>query len=121
MIHVPSQLIWSHVGESTTMECYVEASPRSINYWIKGDGTTHTKIFKQKLAILIGWSVTGGHISKNGSKYSESEIRESFNVKMVLTIHSFHQSDVGKYRCVAKNSLGEVEGRIHVYGNFTHI
>lgn len=94
VIHVPSQLIWSHVGESTTMECYVEASPRSINYWIKGDG---------------------GHISKNGSKYSESEIRESFNVKMVLTIHSFHQSDVGKYRCVAKNSLGEVEGRIHVY------
>ncbi|XP_046639472.1 lachesin-like [Daphnia pulicaria] len=94
VINVPNQLIWSTQGNNFTMECNVEAFPRSVNYWIRGDGE-----------LII-----------SGSKFGVSEVRDSiFASRMALTVHSFEKSDIGKYRCIAKNSLGEVEGRIHVY------
>jgi len=95
VVHVPNQLIWSTVGSNLTMECFVEASPRSMNFWVKGEG----------------------ELILSSKKYTLSDVRDSiFAVRMSLTVHSFEKEDVGKYRCVAKNSLGEVEGRIHVYG-----
>jgi Immunoglobulin I-set domain len=95
VVHVPNQLIWSSVGSNLTMECFIEASPRSMNFWVKG----------------------AGELILSGSKYTLSDVRDSiFAGRMALTIHSFQKSDVGTYRCVAKNSLGEVEGRIQVYG-----
>ena len=82
------------------MECFIEASPRSMNFWVKG----------------------AGELILSGSKYTLSDVRDSiFAGRMALTIHSFQKSDVGTYRCVAKNSLGEVEGRIQVYGKPTLI
>lgn len=94
VINVPNQLIWSTQGNNFTMECNVEAFPRSVNYWIRGDGE-----------LII-----------SGNKFGVSEVRDSiFASRMALTVHSFEKSDIGKYRCIAKNSLGEVEGRIHVY------
>lgn len=94
VVHVPNQLIWSTVGSNLTMECFVEASPRSMNFWVKGEG----------------------ELILSSKKYTLSDVRDSiFAVRMSLTVHSFEKEDVGKYRCVAKNSLGEVEGRIHVY------
>ena len=100
MVHVPNQLIWSTVGSNLTMECFIEASPRSMNFWVKG----------------------AGELILSGSKYTLSDVRDSiFAGRMALTIHSFQNSDVGTYRCVAKNSLGEVEGRIQVYGKPTLI
>lgn len=41
VINVPNQLIWSTMGNNFTMECNVEAFPRSVNYWIRGDGIKH--------------------------------------------------------------------------------
>lgn len=38
VVNVPNQLIWSPLGNNFTMECNVEAYPRSVNYWIRGDG-----------------------------------------------------------------------------------
>lgn len=58
-----------------------------------------------------------GELIISGSKFGVSEVRESiFASRMSLTVHNFEKFDIGKYRCIAKNSLGEVEGRIHVYG-----
>jgi len=65
-----------------------------MNFWVKGEG----------------------ELILSSKKYTLSDVRDSiFAVRMSLTVHSFEKEDVGKYRCVAKNSLGEVEGRIHVY------
>ena len=53
-------------------------------------------------------------------KNDEYEITEQLSnyyvTHMRLTIHSFKPSDEGIYFCTAKNSLGEVQGKIKVYG-----
>ena len=67
-------------------------------------------------------SIKKGELIISGSKFGVSEVRESvFASRMALTVHKFDKSDIGKYRCIAKNSLGEVEGRIHVYGINWHL
>lgn len=44
---------------------------------------------------------------------------------MKLTIKNLQYGDFGNYRCISKNSLGETEGSIRVYGKcmelFLHI
>ena len=42
----------------------------------------------------------------------------NFKVKMVLTIRNITKQDVGTYKCVAKNSNGEFESTIRLYGKF---
>ncbi|XP_033176767.1 lachesin-like, partial [Bombus impatiens] len=35
VIHVPNQLVGAPLGTDVVLECFVEASPKSINYWVK--------------------------------------------------------------------------------------
>lgn len=35
---------------------------------------------------------------------------------MTVIVRNLHKEDVGTYRCIAKNSLGEVESNIRIYG-----
>lgn len=35
---VPNQLVGAPLGTDVQIECHVEASPKSINYWIKDTG-----------------------------------------------------------------------------------
>ncbi|XP_054015849.1 uncharacterized protein LOC128896501 [Hylaeus anthracinus] len=41
--------------------------------------------------------------------------KSQFEVRMVLTIRNLQKQDVGTYKCVAKNSLGDVESSIRLY------
>lgn len=43
-------------------------------------------------------------------------IKSIFEDQMVLAIKFVEKSDLGSYRCIAKNSLGEVESSIRLYG-----
>lgn len=45
--------------------------------------------------------------------------KSTFEVRMILTIRNLQKNDVGTYRCAAKNSLGEVESSIRLYGEYT--
>jgi hypothetical protein len=38
VIQVPNQLVGAPLGTDVTLECYVEASPKSINYWVRHTG-----------------------------------------------------------------------------------
>lgn len=38
---------------------------------------------------------------------------------MMLTIRNLQKTDVGNYKCVAKNSLGDVESSIRLYGEYS--
>ncbi|XP_039276696.1 lachesin-like [Nilaparvata lugens] len=94
VIQVPNQLVGAPLGTDVTLECLVEASPKSINYWIRDSGD-----------MVI-----------SSEKYDVSGVGKSmFEVKMILVIRNFQKSDVGSYRCIAKNSLGEVESNIRLY------
>lgn len=53
-------------------------------------------------------------------KYQTTSTPKSiFEDQMVLTIKSVEKHDLGSYRCIAKNSLGEVESNIRLYGEWT--
>lgn len=38
LIHVPNQLLGAPLGTDVVLECFVQASPKSINYWVMDDG-----------------------------------------------------------------------------------
>lgn len=38
VIHVPNQLVGAPLSTDVVLECFVEASPKSINYWVKDNG-----------------------------------------------------------------------------------
>ncbi|XP_038208427.1 uncharacterized protein LOC119829791 [Zerene cesonia] len=51
------------------------------------------------------------------SKYEVvNTMLSSFESRMSLVIRRLTDADLGGYRCIAKNSLGEVDGSIRVYG-----
>lgn len=50
-----------------------------------------------------------------------NSVMSSFESRMALTVRHLTATDVGGYRCVAKNSLGEVDSIIRLYGKPKHI
>ncbi|XP_043489777.1 lachesin-like [Polistes fuscatus] len=92
-IHVPNQLVGAPLGTDVVLECYVEAAPMSINYWVK-EGT-----------MLI---TSTQHVVE---MYEKSP----FEVRMTLLIKNLQKDNVGTYHCAAKNSLGEVDSTIRLY------
>lgn len=49
-------------------------------------------------------------------KYQISEEVNTYKIKMKLKISDLEERDYGAYKCVAKNTLGEKEGYIRLYG-----
>lgn len=50
-------------------------------------------------------------------KYANEEVTiNEYTLKMKLTIINLQPDDFTSYKCTAKNSLGEVEGSIKLYG-----
>ncbi|XP_047120408.1 lachesin-like [Schistocerca piceifrons] len=92
-VKVPNQLLGAPLGTDVQMECYVEAFPNTINYWVKNRGE-----------MLL-----------DGPKYVVRESRVSYKVYMWLVVRRFSRSDVGTYNCVATNSLGRGEGTLRLY------
>ncbi|XP_023701941.2 lachesin, partial [Cryptotermes secundus] len=94
VVKVPNQLLGAPLGTDVQLQCYVEAFPNTINYWIKNHGE-----------MLL-----------DGPKYSIRENRSAYKVSMCLVIRSFGSSDIGTYNCVSTNSLGRAEGTVRLYG-----
>lgn len=56
----------------------------------------------------------------SSSKYVVQEFSRSlYEMKMTVTVKKFEKEDVGSYRCIAKNSLGEVDSSIRLYGELS--
>ncbi|XP_064538516.1 lachesin [Drosophila montana] len=94
VIQVPNQLVGAPLGTDVQIECHVEASPKSINYWIKDTG--------EMIVSSIKYHVQEGSQSM-------------YETKMSMIVRKFQKEDVGSYRCIAKNSLGEVDSSIRLY------
>ena len=83
-------------GGQATLECYTEAYPDSINYWVK-DNFTLSRSDKYVTNVT----------QVQGNKYKKY---------MSLVIRDVSPSDFISYQCVAKNSLGGTEGNIRLSG-----
>ncbi|KAG7310912.1 hypothetical protein JYU34_003749 [Plutella xylostella] len=94
VIQVPNQLVGAPLGTDVTLECYVESSPKSINYWVRD--SNEMVISSSKYEVL-------------------TTALSKYETQMSLTVRRITAADVGGYRCVAKNSLGEVDSVIRLY------
>lgn len=47
--------------------------------------------------------------------------KSMFEAEMTMTIKNIRREDLGSYICVAKNSLGDVESKIRLYGKNDHL
>lgn len=60
-----------------------------------------------------------GEMIVTSGKYHVQESSQSmYETKMSMIVRKFQKDDVGSYRCIAKNSLGEVDSSIRLYGEF---
>lgn len=94
VIQIPNQLVGAPNGTNVTLECYVEAYPKPIIYWVRE---------------------TGEMIVTNEKYETKTEIRSQFETKMTLKVKNFQAQDAGSYKCNAKNSVGDVESSIRLY------
>jgi len=54
-----------------------------------------------------------------GDRYEVQETTKSmFEVKMMLIIKKFQAEDSGRFSCIAKNSIGDVESTIKLHGRY---
>ncbi|KAG1674992.1 Lachesin [Nymphon striatum] len=93
MIWIPNQLVGVPIGSDVTLECFTEAHPQSMNFWVRDD----------ELMIV------------SSDKYEILMTETSFKVSMRLRIFNLQKQDYGSYRCKARNALGETEGSIKIY------
>ncbi|XP_055526091.1 lachesin isoform X7 [Wyeomyia smithii] len=96
LIQVPNQLVGAPLGTDVTVICNVEASPKAINYWQRENGE-----------MII-----------SNERYSMNENESSmYAVQMTLVIRKLHKADMGGYKCISKNSIGDAEGTIRLYAS----
>ena len=48
---MPNQLVGAPLGTDVTLECFVEASPKAINYWVR---TLDGEYFKPRMLFEAG-------------------------------------------------------------------
>ncbi|ROT77205.1 putative neurotrimin isoform X2 [Penaeus vannamei] len=94
VLWIPNQLVGVALGMSVTLECHTEAFPRSINYWTDDKG---------KMILSSG-------------RFDTVVTENSYRAYMRLKIKNVQPEDYMSYGCYAKNSLGETNGSIKVYG-----
>ncbi|KAK9511132.1 hypothetical protein O3M35_005753 [Rhynocoris fuscipes] len=57
-------------------------------------------------------------IVRSPKYFMEEETGPYYTAIMYLTIKDIHKSDLGGYKCVSKNSIGDAEGTIRLYGMY---
>ncbi|KAF2355675.1 Immunoglobulin I-set [Trinorchestia longiramus] len=93
LVYAPLQLVHAHYGQQMDIECYIEAFPPGLSYWKRPSGI---------------------EILHSDSKYKVTtyEGSGSYKSRMVLTIRSVQQSDIGEYNCISNNSQGGAEQEV---------
>lgn len=105
MVWVPAQIVGLPLGGSVTFDCFTEAQPKAITYWAR----TASNPSEPDLVLLPSRRI---HADSTSTGY---------RTHMNLTIHPFETKDIGMYRCVAKNSLGEAEGSVQLMGMLQYL
>ena len=120
MFWIPSQLEGAYIGKDVTLECHSEAYPKSINYWVKENGSMlisseegRERNISPSFVPLFN-SLTD--FPSLGDKYESLIVESGYKVYMKLRIRNVSKEDFMEYKCLAKNSLGGSDGSITLYG-----
>ncbi|XP_055637998.1 lachesin-like isoform X2 [Toxorhynchites rutilus septentrionalis] len=99
IVRVPIRQFTTEIGQKATLECFIEAHPDPIAYWMKAKGEI----------ILPGVSEV--------KQFAEN----IYKVTMQIAIHLQKASDFGIYKCVAKNELGVAEDAAKIQKRMSRI
>ncbi|KAK4309572.1 hypothetical protein Pmani_018796 [Petrolisthes manimaculis] len=92
---VPHQLVGVPYGQNVTLECYVEAWPKGLNYWKRPNGIDILHADEKYVVKAMPGS-------------------QKYKTHMLLTIIHVSKADIGEYNCIANNSQGGAEQVIRV-------
>ncbi|XP_042895214.1 lachesin isoform X1 [Parasteatoda tepidariorum] len=95
MLWIPNQLFVGKIGDNITLECLVEAFPKSLNYWTRHEDD---------------------QLVNSGNHFITTIQESTYKMHMRLTINKLRAEDFGKYTCLAKNSIGSTSGVIRING-----
>lgn len=95
-IRVATQVVGAPLGSEAILECRIESSPKPLISWMRTSDQM----------ILL-----------SNSKYQLSEeFTSGYKVRSRIKITNITEKDFGSYKCVAKNTLGEKEGLLRLFG-----
>ena len=94
MIWVQNQLEYAILGRNVSLHCKTESYPQAIHYWRLRNGTSIS----------------------SGDKYRVQTEAKKFGTLLTLTIKNVSPYDFGVYECIAKNPLGQSDGKINLSG-----
>ncbi|CAH0562372.1 unnamed protein product [Brassicogethes aeneus] len=93
LIRVSNQLVAAPIDSDVLVQCYVEASPKAMNHWMRDNG--------EKLIP--------------NEKYNmEETILTDYSLLMNLTIRRLERRDFGGYICHSVNAMGKTEGVVRL-------
>ena len=107
----------TRLGSTVTLMCSVEASPKSVHFWIKQGNGYGEGLFTFISQLLLKEALTFSEITINSptGRYKLTEESESlYSFKLTLTITGIKETDMGNYTCSARNSYGTVRGTIQL-------
>jgi neurotrimin len=93
LIRVSNQLVAAPVARDVLIQCYVEASPKAMNHWMRSTGE---KLIPSEKYVI-----------------EEVPINE-YSLLMNLTIRNLEKRDFGGYTCSSSNALGKAEGTVRL-------
>ncbi|GFV61358.1 lachesin [Trichonephila clavipes] len=94
LIKIRNQMVGTVNGSYAVLECFVEAHPPAVNFWLHGESR---------------------HLENNW-KYKIEQIDDGYRTHMILNITRVEPLDYGLYRCVSKNEKGKTLGIFTVFG-----
>ncbi|KAJ8986202.1 hypothetical protein NQ317_009908 [Molorchus minor] len=93
LIRVSNQLVAAPITSDVHVQCYVEASPKAMNHWMRDNGE---KLIPSEKYIV------------------EESVINDYSLQMNLTIHNLDKNDFGGYICTSGNALGKAEGLVRL-------
>ncbi|XP_028129278.1 lachesin-like [Diabrotica virgifera virgifera] len=93
LIRVSNQLVAAPITSDVHVQCYVEASPKAMNHWMRDNGEKLIPSYKYIM---------------------EESIINEYSLQMNLTILNLDETDFGGYICTSSNALGKSEGLVRL-------
>ncbi|XP_018565621.1 lachesin-like [Anoplophora glabripennis] len=93
LIRVSNQLVAAPIASDVHVQCYVEASPKAMNHWMRN---------------------TGEKLIPSDKYIMEESVINEYSLQMNLTILSLDKRDFGGYTCTSVNALGKAEGVVRL-------
>lgn len=123
-IRVQNQLIDARLGESVELVCIAESYPRPLVTWITPSGLSIVSAASPVAFVAVtapnnnntAHTPAGNMTTTATNKYVAEEEHHGYKTTMRLKINAIAHEDFGGFKCLTKNTMGEKEGLIRLYG-----